>query len=336
MAPCPHRLDIATDAAGLRVARVELAAALRAAALYGFNEGIDNHFSLVVPGRSDSFLLNPYGPHWSEMRAADLLTIGLGGERLAGEGELDRTAFTIHLGAHRARPGRRVRPAHAHAVRHGARDDGGRLRHAGQPERDVLPRPRRASRLRRARRGRGGGRAHRGGARATASRCCSWTTTACSSSASRWPTPGTSSTSSSAPARCRCSRSRPARRCCRCPRSVAQHTAAQFRRHRRPGRVVRRGATRARSRQSRLRAVIAPPRADAHGRRRGLRGAEPGGGGCHRDHACAASPMRCCCWRRAIRRWARIASWPSGTSAARSTLAAARCATRRVRGPRGG
>ena len=97
-------IDIAPDAAGLRVARVELAAALRAAALYGFNEGIDNHFSLVVPGRSDSFLLNPYGPHSSEMRAADLLTIGLGGERLAGEGELDLTAFTIHLGAHRARP----------------------------------------------------------------------------------------------------------------------------------------------------------------------------------------------------------------------------------------
>ena len=96
--------DIAPDAAGLRVARVELAAALRAAALYGFNEGIDNHFSLVAPGRGDAFLLNPYGPHWSEMRAGDLLTIGLGGERLAGEGELDTTAFTIHLGAHRARP----------------------------------------------------------------------------------------------------------------------------------------------------------------------------------------------------------------------------------------
>jgi ribulose-5-phosphate 4-epimerase/fuculose-1-phosphate aldolase len=97
-------LDIAPDASGLRVARVELAAALRAAALYGFNEGIDNHFSLVVPGRDDCFLLNPYGPHWSEMRASDLLTIGLGGERLAGEGALDTTAFTIHLGAHRARP----------------------------------------------------------------------------------------------------------------------------------------------------------------------------------------------------------------------------------------
>jgi ribulose-5-phosphate 4-epimerase/fuculose-1-phosphate aldolase len=99
----PASLDVTSDAAALRVARVELAAALRAAALYGFNEGIDNHFSLVVPGRDDCFLLNPYGPHWSELRASDLLTIGLGGERLAGHGALDVTAFTIHLGAHRAR-----------------------------------------------------------------------------------------------------------------------------------------------------------------------------------------------------------------------------------------
>jgi ribulose-5-phosphate 4-epimerase/fuculose-1-phosphate aldolase len=104
-------LDVTSDAAALRVARVELAAALRAAALYGFNEGIDNHFSLAVPGRGDCFLLNPYGPHWSELRASDLLTIGLGGERLAGDGALDVTAFTIHLGAHRAR-------ADAHCVMH--------------------------------------------------------------------------------------------------------------------------------------------------------------------------------------------------------------------------
>ena len=97
-------VDVTADASGVRLARVELAAALRAAALYGFNEGIDNHFSLAVPGRDDCFLLNPYGPHWSELRASDLLTIGLGGERLAGEGKLDLTAFTIHLGAHRARP----------------------------------------------------------------------------------------------------------------------------------------------------------------------------------------------------------------------------------------
>ena len=39
----------------------------RAAVLHGFHEGIDNHFSLAVPGEPGRFLLNPYGPHWSEL-----------------------------------------------------------------------------------------------------------------------------------------------------------------------------------------------------------------------------------------------------------------------------
>ena len=43
-------------------AKVALAAAFRAAALHGYNEGIDNHFSYAVPGRDDLFILNPYGP----------------------------------------------------------------------------------------------------------------------------------------------------------------------------------------------------------------------------------------------------------------------------------
>ena len=43
--------DIQLDV--LRQARIDLAAALRAAALHGFNEGIDNHFSYAVPGSDD-------------------------------------------------------------------------------------------------------------------------------------------------------------------------------------------------------------------------------------------------------------------------------------------
>jgi len=88
----------------LAAARVDLAAAFRAAALHGFNEGIDNHFSLAVPGRDDLFLLNRFGPHWSELRASDILTIDLDGNVVDGDGEWETTAFMIHRGAHRARP----------------------------------------------------------------------------------------------------------------------------------------------------------------------------------------------------------------------------------------
>jgi ribulose-5-phosphate 4-epimerase/fuculose-1-phosphate aldolase len=91
----------------LRKARVDLAAALRAAALYGYNEGIDNHFSYAVPGTDDLFLLNPYGPDWSELVASDILLVDGDGNVVDGEGEWETTAFMIHRGAHRARPSAR-------------------------------------------------------------------------------------------------------------------------------------------------------------------------------------------------------------------------------------
>ena len=87
----------------LRQARIDLAAALRAAALYGYNEGIDNHFSYAVPGSDNLFLLNPYGPEWSELTASDLLVVDGDGTVVEGEGEWETTAFMIHRGAHRAR-----------------------------------------------------------------------------------------------------------------------------------------------------------------------------------------------------------------------------------------
>ncbi|MDX6551088.1 MAG: hypothetical protein QOJ31_1772 [Gaiellales bacterium] len=87
----------------IRQAKVDLAAALRAAALYGFNEGVDNHFSLAVPGRDDLFLLNAFGPHWSELSASDLITVDLDGNVVEGDGEWEQTAFMIHRGVHQAR-----------------------------------------------------------------------------------------------------------------------------------------------------------------------------------------------------------------------------------------
>jgi ribulose-5-phosphate 4-epimerase/fuculose-1-phosphate aldolase len=89
------------------VARVELAAALRAAASCGFTEGIDNHFSVAVPQTSELFLINRYGPHWSEMRASDILTVDLDGNVVDGDGEWEMTAFMIHRGVHLARPSAR-------------------------------------------------------------------------------------------------------------------------------------------------------------------------------------------------------------------------------------
>jgi ribulose-5-phosphate 4-epimerase/fuculose-1-phosphate aldolase len=89
-------------------AKHQLAAAFRAAAYHGFNEGIDNHFSLAVPGHDDLFLLNRYGPHWSEITEDDILTIDFDGRVVDGEGEWETSAFLIHRGCHQARPSARA------------------------------------------------------------------------------------------------------------------------------------------------------------------------------------------------------------------------------------
>ena len=84
-----------------RQARIDLAACLRLAVLNGFHEGIDNHFTLALPGDAGRFLLNPYGLHWSEVRASDLLEVDVAGNVLRGDGMADRTALCIHAPIHK-------------------------------------------------------------------------------------------------------------------------------------------------------------------------------------------------------------------------------------------
>ncbi len=89
-----------TDAINMDEARIELAAALRLAARFDLHEGIDNHFSLAVSPKGDRFLVNPYGPHWEEVRASDLLLVDADGNVLEGDLPLDPTAYNIHARLH--------------------------------------------------------------------------------------------------------------------------------------------------------------------------------------------------------------------------------------------
>jgi len=93
-------LSAATDAE--RQARVDLAAVHRLAARFGYNEGIDNHLTLMVPGRADRFYLAPFGLHWSEVRAGDFMEIDFSGRRVGGKGPVEDTALFIHLPVHRS------------------------------------------------------------------------------------------------------------------------------------------------------------------------------------------------------------------------------------------
>lgn len=91
-----------------RRSRVDLAAALRWAVRMGFHEGICNHFSAVIPGETDRFLINPHGYHWSEIRASDLVEVDSDGNALDGREPPEPTAFFIHYHIHRLVPNAKV------------------------------------------------------------------------------------------------------------------------------------------------------------------------------------------------------------------------------------
>jgi ribulose-5-phosphate 4-epimerase/fuculose-1-phosphate aldolase len=88
-------------------AKVQLAAAHRIATLHDLEEGIDNHFTVTVPGRNDQFLVLPFGRHWSEARASDMFVFDESGRTIEGEGKVELSARCIHAPIHRI-TGKRV------------------------------------------------------------------------------------------------------------------------------------------------------------------------------------------------------------------------------------
>ena len=82
-------------------AKVHLAAAHRLAVLHELEEGIDNHFTVTVPGRDNQYLILPFGLHWSEARASDMVVFDESGKTLEGEGVVELSAQCIHAPIHR-------------------------------------------------------------------------------------------------------------------------------------------------------------------------------------------------------------------------------------------
>ena len=93
-------------------ARVQLAAALRLATLHDLEEGIDNHFTVSVPGREGEYLILPFGLHWSEARASDMVVFDDKGATLEGRGTVELSAWCIHAPIHRIAGARVVMHTH--------------------------------------------------------------------------------------------------------------------------------------------------------------------------------------------------------------------------------
>jgi len=84
--------------------RIDLAVAFRWTARLGMQEAIANHFSLAVSDDGSQFLMNPYGRHFSKMRASDLILIDANDPATAERDDIDPTAWGIHGAMHRKNP----------------------------------------------------------------------------------------------------------------------------------------------------------------------------------------------------------------------------------------
>ena len=92
--------------------RVDLAAAYRLVAHYGWDDLIFTHLSARIPGPEHHFLLNPYNLMFEEVTASSLVKVDLDGHPVGDTPFITNAAgFTIHSALHMARDD-------AHAVMH--------------------------------------------------------------------------------------------------------------------------------------------------------------------------------------------------------------------------
>lgn len=84
--------------------RVDLAAAYRLVAHYGWDDLIFTHISARVPGPDHHFLINPYGMMFDEIKASSLVKVDLDGGIVNDTPHIINPAgFTIHSAVHAAR-----------------------------------------------------------------------------------------------------------------------------------------------------------------------------------------------------------------------------------------
>lgn len=93
-------------------ARVRLAAMYRIFAYLGWDESIYNHISLRVPNEPEHFLMNPFGLHYTEVCASNLVKVDINGNIIgASDWPINPAGFTFHGIIHE-------RVADAHCVMH--------------------------------------------------------------------------------------------------------------------------------------------------------------------------------------------------------------------------
>lgn len=101
--PAPPSLRDAVSAEEWAL-RVDLAAAYRLVALYGWDDLIFTHLSARVPGPEHHFLINPYNMMFEEITASSLVKIDIDGNTVSDSpAPVNRAGFVIHSAIHAGR-----------------------------------------------------------------------------------------------------------------------------------------------------------------------------------------------------------------------------------------
>jgi ribulose-5-phosphate 4-epimerase/fuculose-1-phosphate aldolase len=89
--------------------RIDLAAAFRLTAQFGWHESVGNHYSVAVSPDGKTFLMNPKWQHFESIRASDLQLLNADNpDVMTREDAPDASAWAVHAAIHRARPEARV------------------------------------------------------------------------------------------------------------------------------------------------------------------------------------------------------------------------------------
>jgi ribulose-5-phosphate 4-epimerase/fuculose-1-phosphate aldolase len=92
-----------------------LAAGFRILAAFGIGEGVSGHVTARDPIFTDTFWVNPFGVHFGQIKASDLVRFDGRGRVIEGNRAINVSAFAIHYEIHDGRPAINA-AAHAHST----------------------------------------------------------------------------------------------------------------------------------------------------------------------------------------------------------------------------
>ena len=92
-----------------------LVVSLKLFSSFGFDEGVAGHITVRDPLDHESFWVNPFGIHFSEVGITDLIRVTHDGKIVEGTNPVNAAAFAIHSRIHMAHPNINA-ACHAHSV----------------------------------------------------------------------------------------------------------------------------------------------------------------------------------------------------------------------------